>query len=179
MNKEIVIKNPNEPATNAQKKLIGRAVKEKRYPRFAADKWNALTKGEASQIITKLNGTEEIPASDAQKKKLADLIHRGFRKGLKHETFVNLTSSIAKSMIWHAVQAEKAGRTIEGFVPRTKLPPYAPATERQKERLAQLVRDGFLPKISKALYQKMTHEQATEHITRGKLAEQRVARQAA
>ena len=101
------------------------------------------------------------------------------RKGLKHETFVNLTSSMAKSMIWHAVQAEKAGQTIEGFVPRTKLPPYAPATERQKERLAQLVKDGFLPRISPELYKKMTHEQATEHITRGKLAEQRVARQAA
>ena len=64
-----------------------------------------------------------IPASDAQKKKLADLIHRGFRKGLKHKTFVNLTSGMAKSMIWHAVQAEKAGQTIEGFVPRTKSAP--------------------------------------------------------
>lgn len=179
MNKEIVIKNPNEPATNAQKKVIGHAVKENRYPRFSPDKWQALTKGEASQIITELYGTEDIPASDAQKKKLADLIHRGFRKGLKHKTFVNLTSGMAKSMIWHAVQAEKAGQTIEGFVPRTKLAPYAPATERQKERLAQLVKDGFLPRISPELYKKMTHEQATEHITRGKLAEQRVARQAA
>ena len=107
----VTIKNPNEPATDAQKKVIGHAVKQGEYPRFAADKWQALTKGEAAGIITKLRGDKEIPASDAQKRKLADLIHRGFRKGLKRETFANLTSDMAKNMIWHAVQQEKTGKT--------------------------------------------------------------------
>ena len=46
-------------------------------------------------------------------------------------------------------------------------------------RLTQLIHDGFVPRITPQLWAKMTHEQATEQITRGKLAEQRVARQAA
>ena len=175
----VTIKNPNEPATDAQKKVIGHAVKQGEYPRFEADKWQALTKGEAAGIITELRGDKEIPASNAQKRKLSDLIHRGFRKGLKRETFANLTSDMAKNMIWHAVQQEKTGKTIEGFVPRQRLAPNAPATERQKNRLTQLINDGFVPRITPQLWAKMTHEQATEQITRGKLAEQRVARQAA
>ena len=78
---------------------------------------------------------------------------------------------MAKNMIWHAVQQEKTGKTIEGFVPRQKLAPNAPATERQKNRLTQLINDGFVPRITPQLWAKMTHEQATEQITRGKLAE--------
>ena len=177
--KNVTINNPNEPATNAQKKVIGRAVKENLHPRFAPEKWQARTKGEAAEIITKLRGDKPIPASRAQKHKLADLIHRGFRKGLKRETFANLTSEMAKNMIWHAVQREMTGETIEGFTPRTRLAPNAPATERQKNRLTQLINDGFVPRIAPQQWAKMTHEQATEQITRGKLAEQRVARQAA
>ena len=119
----ITIKNPNEPATVAQKKMIGRAIKENRHPRFDTEKWQALTKGEAMEIITKLRGNEPIPASRAQKHKLADLIHRGFRKGLKRETFDALTSETAKKMIWHAVQREKTGETIEGFTLKTRLEP--------------------------------------------------------
>ena len=177
--KTVTIKNPNEPATTAQKKVIGRAVKENLHPRFTTEKWQALTKGEAAEIITKLRGSEPIPASRAQKHKLADLIHRGFRKGLKRETFNNLTSEMAKNMIWHAVQQEKTGKTVEGFTPRTRLAPNAPATERQKNRLTQLIHDGFVPRIAPGLWAKMTHEQATEQITRGILAEQRTVRQAA
>ena len=115
--KTIIIKNPNEPATDAQKKVIGRAVKDNLYPRFAPEKWQALTKGEAAGIITELRGDKPVPASRAQKRKLAGLIHRGFRKGLKRETFANLTCEMAKNMIWHAVQREKSGKTIEGFTP--------------------------------------------------------------
>ena len=175
----VTIKHPDEPATSAQKKVIGHAIKLNRYPRLEAAKWSALTKGEASKIITELRGTEEIPATRAQKRKLADLIHRGFRKGLKRETFAGLTGSAAKAMIWHAVQAEKAGRTVEGFVPRQKLAPDTPATPRQRERLEQLIRDGFLPGITPELCGKMTHEQASEQITLGKQAEREAARRAA
>ena len=174
----ITIKNPNEPATVAQKKMIGRAVKENRHPRFDTEKWQALTKGEAVEIITKLRGNEPIPASRAQKHKLADLIHRGFRKGLKRETFDALTSETAKKMIWHAVQREKTGKTIEGFTLKTRLEPNAPATERQKNRLTQLIQDGFIPRIAPQEWAKMTHEQATERITKGKQAEQEIARPA-
>ena len=177
--KTITIKNPNAPATDAQKKVIGRAVRENLYPRFSTEKWQALTKGEAAEIITKLRGDQPIMASHAQKRKLADLIHRGFRKGLKRETFANLTSELAKSMIWHAVQQEKTDKTIEGFTPRIRLEPNAPATERQKNRLNQLIKDGFLPRIPSQFWAKMTHEQASEQITRGKHAEQKFASQAA
>ena len=172
--KTVTVKNPNEPATNAQKKVIGRAVKDSLYPRIEPEKWQALTKGEAAEIITELRGDQPVPASDAQKRKLADLIHRGFRKGLKRETFANLTCEMAKNMIWHAVQQEKTGKTIEGFTPRTRLAPNAPATERQKERLTQLIKDGYIPRISQHWWERLTHEQATEQITRGKLTEQRV-----
>ena len=175
----ITIKNPNAPATAAQKKMIGRAVRENRHPRFDTEKWQALTKGEAVEIITKLRGNDPIPASRAQKHKLADLIHRGFRKGLKRETFDALTSETAKKMIWHAVQREKIGETIEGFTPGTKLEPNAPATERQKNRLTQLINDGFIPRIAPQQWARMTHEQATEQITKGKQAEQKIAGQAA
>ena len=177
--KTVTIKNPNEPATEAQKKVIGQAVRKNLHPRFETEKWQTLTKGEAAEIITKLRGDEPIPASRAQKHKLADLIHRGFRKGLKRATFDSLTSELARKMIWHAVQREMTGETIEGFTPRTRLAPNAPATERQKNRLTQLINDGFVPRIGPEFWAKMTHEQASEQITRGKLAEQRVAKQAA
>ena len=171
----ITVRNPNEPATDAQKKVIGRAVKENLHPRFPPEKWRTLTKGEAACIITELRKDAPIPASDAQKRKLADLIHRGFRKGLKRETFARLTCETAKNMIWHALQQEKTGQTVEGFTPRPRLEPNTPATERQKERLVQLIRDGFAPRIAPQFWKKMTHEQASEIITRGKLAERRSA----
>ena len=34
MNRTVTIKNPNEPATDAQKKVIGHAVKQGEYPPF-------------------------------------------------------------------------------------------------------------------------------------------------
>ena len=52
--------------------------------------------------------------------------------------------------------------------------PNAPATERQKERLTQLIKDGYIPRITPHWWERLTHEQATEQITRGKLTEQRV-----
>ena len=112
MNKEIVIKNPNEPATNAQKKVIGHAVKENRYPRFSPDKWQALTKGEASQIITELYGTEDIPASDAQKKKLADLTNQMEQACYDDMTFIPVYQSQSFGM-----QSERIRPAMSYYVP--------------------------------------------------------------
>jgi hypothetical protein len=41
-------------------------------------------------------------------------------------------------------------------------------TERQSERLTQLVNDGFLSRFDYGFFRKMTHEQASKYISLGK-----------
>ena len=90
----ITIQEPGAKATNAQLRVIGHAVKENQLERFDENAWKNMTKGQAAEIITKLYANHgELPASQAQKTKLGDLIRRGFLKGLKRETYQNLTSS--------------------------------------------------------------------------------------
>ena len=168
----IMISDPEATATRAQRQLIGHAIKQEEYPRFTKEDWDALTKGRASEIISELRaGQEDFPASDAQKQKLSELIHRGHLKGLKRDTYKNLTSTQAKRMIYKGVENEKAGIIIEGFEPHEALPANAPMTERQKERLTQLVSDGYLNRFAINFFRSMTHEQASKFIGMGKARE--------
>ena len=165
----ITIQEPGAKATNAQLRVIGHAVKENQLERFDENAWKNMTKGQAAEIITKLYANHgELPASQAQKTKLGDLIRRGFLKGLKRKTYQNLTSSQAKRMIYKGLQNETANRTVEGYEPREPLVPRAPMTERQSERLTQLVNDGFLSRFNYGFFRKMTHEQASKYISLGK-----------
>ncbi len=167
-----VITDPEAPATRAQRQLIGHAIKQDEYPRFSKEDWDALTKGRASEIINELRGDrEDFPASDAQKQKLSELIHSGHLKGLKRDTYKNLTTTQAKRMIYKGIENEKAGTIVEGFEPREALPANAPMTDRQKERLTQLVSDGFLNRFANGYFRKMTHEQASKFIGLGKARE--------
>ena len=50
----IVIKEPNAPATPAQRGIIGRAVIANQCRRFTDEEWKGLTKGKASEIIQEL-----------------------------------------------------------------------------------------------------------------------------
>jgi SOS response regulatory protein OraA/RecX len=113
-NTTVTIQDPGAKATNAQLRVIGHAVKENQLERFDENAWKNMTKGQAAEIITKLYADHgELPASQAQKTKLGDLIRRGFLKGLKRETYQNLTSSQAKRMIYKGLQNETANRTVE------------------------------------------------------------------
>ena len=168
-NTTVTIQDPGAKASNAQLRVIGHAVKENQLERFDENAWKNMTKGQAAEIITKLYADHgELPASQAQKTKLGDLIRRGFLKGLKRETYQNLTSSQAKRMIYKGLQNETANQTVEGYEPREPLAPRAPMTERQRERLTQLVNDGFLDKFDYGFFNKMTHEQASRYIGLGK-----------
>ena len=168
-NTTVTIQDPGAKATNAQLRVIGHAVKGNQLERFDENAWKNMTKGQAAEIITKLYADHgELPASQAQKTKLGDLIRRGFLKGLKRETYQNLTSSQAKRMIYKGLQNETANQTVEGYEPREPLAPRAPMTERQRERLTQLVNDGFLDKFDYGFFNKMTHEQASRYIGLGK-----------
>ena len=71
-------------------------------------------------------------------------------------------------MIYKGLQNETANRTVEGYEPREPLAPRAPMTERQSERLTQLVNDGFLSRFDYGFFRKMTHEQASKYIRLGK-----------
>ncbi len=167
--KTIMIADPDAPATSAQKKAIADAVHARQREPFPRDEWRVLTKGQASEIISELRvNNDDVPASAEQKRKISDLVHRGFLKGYKRETFKALTNSQAKKVIYKGLQNEAAGLTIEGFVPREPLAPGTPKTERQTERLKQLVHDGFLNPFSRNQFHNMTHEAASKFITIGK-----------
>lgn len=164
-----MIADPDAKATRAQLQVIGRAVKDERIGRFDEEAWKAMTKGQASQIIAELRpDNDEAPASDAQKKKLSELIHHGFLKGLKRETYKNLTNAQAKRMIYKGLQNKAANITVEGFIPRKPLAPDALKTERQTERLTQLVNDGFLNPFSRSYFRSMTNKDASKYIGIGK-----------
>lgn len=165
--KAIVIKNPEERASRAQLQLIGHAVKQGKIERFSAEKWSTLTKGEAAEIIS-ANFADGIPASDAQKNKVSELVHNGWIKGMKAESFKNLSSDFAKMLIFKGQQNEAAGTKVEGWEERTPLAKDAPMTERQKERLSQLVKDGFLSRFATKFYKAMTNADASKFIGLGK-----------
>ncbi len=168
----IVIKEPDAPATPAQRGIIGRAVIANQYGRFTDEEWKNLTKGKASEIIQELKDKYGEPlASERQKKKLLDLIHRGYRTGLKKETLETLTSRTANLMIYHAQENERKGVRVEGYVPCELLKMGAPKTERQTERLIQLVGDGYLASFEPEKFERMTHETASYFIRIGKARE--------
>lgn len=164
-----LIIDPEAPATRAQLKVIGQAVKAGQCERFPEEEWKAMTKGRASEVISELRANnDDVPASVEQKKKLSGLINRGFLKGYKKETFKALTNIQAKKAIYKGLQNEAAGITVEGYEPRETLAPGAPKTERQTERLTQLVHDGYLNPFHWNQFRKMTHEDASKFIGIGK-----------
>lgn len=179
----IVIKEPNAPATPAQRGIIGRAVIANQCRRFTDEEWKGLTEGKASEIIQELKDKYGEPlASERQKRKLLDLIRRGYRTGLKKETLETLTSHTTNLMIYHAQENERLGVKVEGYVPRASLKIGAPKTERQTERLGQLVTDGYLASFDPEKFDRMSHENASYHIRIGKAREAKdlkVANQAA
>lgn len=167
--KTIMIADPDAPATSAQKKVIADAVHAGQREALPKDYWNILTKGQASAIISELRANnDDVPASAEQKKKISGLVHRGFLKGYKRETFKALTNGQAKKVIYKGLQNEAAGIIVEGFVPREPLAPGALKTERQTERLKQLVHDGYLNPFSRNQFREMTHEAASKFIGIGK-----------
>lgn len=165
--KSITIKDPDAKATRAQLQLIGHAVKQGKIERFSEDAWENLTKGQAAEIISK-NFADGIPASDAQKQKVSELVRNGWIKGMKAESFKNLSSDFAKTLIFKGQQNEAAGTKVEGWEERTPLAKDAPMTDRQKERITQLVKDGFLNRFNNKFFKSMTHEIASKFIGLGK-----------
>ena len=168
----VAIKNPDARATSFQLRIIGHTIKEHNLQRYTQNEWNALTKGEAHEIIAKFYAEYGEPlASDFQKETLKELIHQGFLKGLKPETYRNLTADQARRMIHIGQQNKKAGTTVEGFEPHEALAPNAPMSTRQKERLTQLVKDGYLNRFNYHYFRNMTHENASKFIRLGKWRE--------
>lgn len=167
--RNITIADPDAPATSAQKKVISDAVHANQREPLPKEEWDVLNKGRASEIISELRANnDDVPASAEQKKKISDLVHRGFLKGYKKDTFKALKNGQSKKAIYKGLLNEAANLTVEGFVPREPLAPGVLKTERQTERLTQLVTDGFLLPFAREKFRTMTHETASKFIGIGK-----------
>lgn len=115
---KITIKNPAESATTAQRRVIAQAVKAATVSRLEKDQWDNLTKGQASEIITKLNKDKGEPlATWAQKKRFSELVKDGYLRGIKRENFTKLTSSFAKVLIYKGMKNKEAGIFAEPYDP--------------------------------------------------------------
>ena len=108
--RKFMIADPNSPATDSQRRAIGRAIKNGSWSRFSEGEWRNLTKGRASEIIDQIRAKEGDPlASWGQKKRFLELVREGFLRGVKRETFKNLRNEQIKRMIYKGMKNKEAG----------------------------------------------------------------------
>ncbi len=108
--KAVTIADPESKATSHQLRCIGHAVKTGNYRRFSEEAWKRLTKGEAAAIIDEIRSKiGEPPASRYQKKRFVELVNEGFLRGVKKETFRNLTAAQISRMIYKGMKNKEAG----------------------------------------------------------------------
>ena len=133
------------PATRAQKNMIARFVQEDKLSRIPNEEFSSMTRAEASRLIDigmeklprseqKITPASEIPASDAQKKVLAELRE----KGKIQEIPDNVSKEMASQMIKDAVANDPISPSqmtiIEKRIANHQIPPMTPE---QKAKLTQ------------------------------------------
>lgn len=138
----------NAPATRAQKNMISRFVQEDKLSRIPNEEFASMTRGEASKLIDigmgkldrseqKVTPASEIPASDAQKKALAELRE----KGKIQEIPDNVSKEMASRMIKDAVANDPISPSqlsiIEKRIANHQIPPMTP------EKMANLKQKDF------------------------------------
>lgn len=115
--RKFTIADPNSPATDSQRRAIGRAIKNGSWSRFSEGEWKNLTKGRASEIIDQIRAKEGDPlASWGQKKRFLELVREGFLRGVKRETFKNLRNEQIKRMIYKGMKNKETGTFASPYI---------------------------------------------------------------
>lgn len=115
--RKFTIADPNSPATDSQRRAIGRAIKNGSWSRFSEGEWRNLTKGRASEIIDQIRAKEGDPlASWGQKKRFLELVREGFLRGVKRETFKNLRNEQIKRMIYKGMKNKETGTFAAPYI---------------------------------------------------------------
>ena len=135
----------NAPATRPQKTIIARFVQEEKLSRIPNEEFNSMTRAEASKLIDiglgklprseqKITPESEIPATEAQRKVLDELLE----KGKIPEIPENISKEAASQMIKDAVSADPITQRqmdiIEKRIANHQIPPM---TREQKAKLTQ------------------------------------------
>ena len=166
------IKDPDSPATKFQKRALSEAVKAGHMEALPEKQWKALTKGEASKIITELHAKQPpAPATESQMKEIEKLVKDGRIYPMKTETFNSLSKDKASTLIGIGRMNQGNNIRVEGYDPDYVSRRNQPMTEEQKTELKRLVAENRLNPISRDKWQDMTQGDAGKLIYVGQQRE--------
>lgn len=167
-----VIKDPDAPATRFQKRAISEAVKAGDMEEIPRERWDALTKGEASKIISELHAKmPPAPATESQMREIDRLVKDGRIYPMKTETYNNLSKDKASTQIGIGRMNEEKNIRVEGYDPNYVSKRNQPMTDEQKDLLRKLVADKRLNPVSREKWGTLTQGEAGKLIFIGQQRE--------
>ncbi len=166
------IKDPDSPATKFQKRALSEAVKAGHMEALPEEQWKALTKGEASKIITELHAKQPpAPATESQMKEIEKLVKDGRIYPMKTETYNSLSKDKASTLIGIGRMNQEQNVRVEGYDPNYVSRRDQPMTEEQKTELKRLVADKRLTPIPRYKWKTLTQGDAGKLVYVGQQRE--------
>ena len=169
---EPVIKDPDSPATKFQKRALSEAVKAGDMELMPSDKWDALTKGEASKIISELHAKRPPePATESQMRELDKLVKDGRIFPMKTETFNHLSKDKASTLIGIGRMNIDNDVRVENYDPDYVSKRNQPKTQEQIDEIKRLVADKRLNPVPRDKWNSLTQGEAGKLIYVGQQRE--------
>ena len=166
------IKDPDAPATKFQKRAISEAVKAGHMEELPKDKWDALTKGEASRIIGEIHAKQPpAPATESQMKEIEKLVKDGRIFPMKADTYNSLSKDKASTLIGIGRMNLESNTRVEGYDPNYVPRRSQPKTPEQENELKRLVAEKRLNPVPREQWNSLTQGEAGKLIYVGQQRE--------